>query len=424
MPLESQIILVRDARTKMHALLRIMPLSEIDKPRSAVDIETLNNLMMAKTPLALIMAVERIGPLYSFTSDLKKGKDKTRLLYPSEVQTLIDEGTLTPGIPDELIRQLVFDPFFRLNGDSEAFERVGRKPTSDAKEAVNTYCPTGIESSLFLNTGGYVFQYEPLQDWILIRNLFSIAMRLAGTARLQGSLKDNESGEMYLQENILTDAGFVNAERTGIHSWLSRDTANAFVIPILFNTFFREGSVLKNELANQEELINPLMEAIAPYSSKYAGLKNVRTMQVTNEAKPDELPILVLTAASASISKASIKSRDARIEEDPNNLWMYLTLQGDDQAKLSDSYLNTLNSLFGRGILNYSNSSLEGITIGYRNAACALWATIVSHQKYYPLTCKNCKRTVLSTTQGAGREFCSDVCRAAYNKAHKQATSK
>ena len=119
--------------------------------------------------------------------------------------------------------------------------------------------------------------------------------------------------------------------------------------------------------------------------------------------------------------RQALKGRSFDLSEDlPEHLVMCLVLSGSSQKRLANLFLSELDHLFGERCLSFDNSILEGLDVSYRDAASALWATAISHPKHYPLTCKNCGRTVLSTTQGAGREFCSDVCRAAYNKATRQ----
>ena len=81
-----------------------------------------------------------------------------------------------------------------------------------------------------------------------------------------------------------------------------------------------------------------------------------------------------------------------------------------------------MDALLGTEAKTYAGYEMGGITIDHGGAAGALWAAFLRHEGRYLMTCKQCGRTVLSTTQGSSREFCSDTCRATYNKAMRDAS--
>ncbi len=63
---------------------------------------------------------------------------------------------------------------------------------------------------------------EPLQDWVLLRNLLSISLRLGGTMRTMRS----EAAE----NNLLVKSGFIKSERSALSSKLAID-APGYIIP-------------------------------------------------------------------------------------------------------------------------------------------------------------------------------------------------
>ena len=74
---------------------------------------------------------------------------------------------------------------------------------------------------------------EPLQDWVLLRNLLSISLRPGGTMRTMRS----EAAE----NNLLVKSGFIKSERSTLSSKLAID-APGYTIPVMFNPFYRDGN--------------------------------------------------------------------------------------------------------------------------------------------------------------------------------------
>lgn len=95
---------------------------------------------------------------------------------------------------------------------------------------------------------------EPLQDWVLLRNLLSISLRLGGTMRTMRS----EAAE----NNLLVKSGFIKSERSTLSSKLAID-APGYTIPIMFNPFYRDGNALINDATFDDESTWPLYRTIA-----------------------------------------------------------------------------------------------------------------------------------------------------------------
>ena len=95
---------------------------------------------------------------------------------------------------------------------------------------------------------------EPLQDWVLLRNLLSISLRLGGTMRTRRS----EAAE----NNLLVKSGFIISERSTLSSKLAID-APGYTIPVMFNPFYRDGNALINDATFNDESTWPLYRTIA-----------------------------------------------------------------------------------------------------------------------------------------------------------------
>lgn len=393
----SRVMVVRDARTKMHSLVRDVPVKSMNAPRGPVTAEQMNDLMMAKTPSALVESVEPLGAFFRYdTGD-------ARTMTPSKLQDLVADGTL--GEPDQksLIEECVLDPFWKL-GTKSLFEREGRNPASDTKRLCEERGPKRM-SDIFgemTTDGERRFMIEPLQDWVLLRNLVSIAMRFGGVLRLIAN--DGGSGD------VLERSGMQEVTRTSLRAWLTDTDRHAYVTPLVYNPWFREGNLLVNDVRYPSELMHPFLDRITEAKSGKAGIGRMLCLKGSN--------LLILSAIAANVTKGFAANRKSIPEE---GRWFYLVLDGDDHHALVRRYLRALDSLLGTHVVNYDGTSLEGVTVGYDWVPGAIWATVISHEGRYLMTCKQCGRTVLSTTQGAGREFCSDTCRATYNKLQKSA---
>lgn len=95
---------------------------------------------------------------------------------------------------------------------------------------------------------------EPLQDWVLLRNLLSISLRPGGTMRTMRS----EAAE----NNLLVKSGFIKSERSTLSSKLAID-APGYTIPVMFNPFYRNGNALINDATFDDESTWPLYRTIA-----------------------------------------------------------------------------------------------------------------------------------------------------------------
>lgn len=402
MPTQTHVMVARDRRARMHSIVRATMPWELDRPVPAATADQLNTLMMAKTPLSLVEAAELVGPLRRRGD----GLEGRLFLTAAQLGGLVADGTL--GEPDarQLVDECVLDPLWRL-ADGGTFEREGRNPIGDARKVAATRGP-GRMADLFGPTDGEdgrFFVIEPLQDWVLLRNLLSIAMRFGGmTRRMSHETDDSLLG-------LLERAGFAEVHRTSFSSWLALDKGASWILPLSYNPWFRDGSILANDLDYPSELMHPLVDRLFELRRGKAGLGTYRAL------KGSEADIRLLTASSASATDSSATPRNDAPDE---ARLLYLALHGDDQRTLADGYLHTLDALLGTDALSYAGYEIGAIPVDHCDAAGALWATFLRHEGRYLMTCRQCGRTVLSTTQGGAREFCSDTCRATHNKATRE----
>lgn len=120
------------------------------------------------------------------------------------------------------------------------------------------------------------------------------------------------------------------------------------------------------------------------------------------------------------MTEGSFAPRETYPEE---SKWWYLAIVDDGTSQIG--LANTLLDAFDRALfkpeVSYSGLAMREIApkASPTNLLEAMWLLARDHPGRYVMTCENCHRTVLSGTQGGERRFCSDSCRATWNKAHR-----
>lgn len=382
----------RDARSGMHSFVRDAENSGTSRPSCSPSIDLVNELLMAKNVESLADAAERLGPMFLGGDDLD-----SRTLDWRALRAL-------PSSPDDLLAECFFDPYARRTGnDPWAFERSGNVARLAASRVVESrdFCST--YSGALGSGGGASLVVEPLQDWILLRNLLSITLRLGALLR-EGN---GDSG------TLLEGAGFSRVGRRSFHSKLSIDSPG-YAIPVMFNPFFREGKVVANCPSSDGRAAWPLYERIAKSETRHAvgGLD----IEVGSLRGSDSIKFVSVVRAVDSTGEAPsrwLRSGEAR--------WTYLVIVGEEgkgQKALADSFLNAVDSQLYRPTLSFSGRMMAEVSVCAPDLPTALWGIVRNHPNHYLLTCENCHRTVFSTTQGPNRRFCSDSCRVTWSKRH------
>lgn len=389
-----QLYLVKDKKSLMLSLVRFVQTEELDSPRGGVDFERANALLMARDPEALVESALKLGPMFVREADLG---DRCLSLTQSGRK---ERKRFRRSDSAELLAECFFDPYtVSVEDRSIMFEGMGRTPRASADRVVEkrdylSECPD--LSSL---GDGFRLIVEPLQDWVLLRNLLSIALRLGGTLRASKS-----------PETLLDDAGFAKSERKTLYSMLATDSPG-FTIPVMFNPFFREGTIVLRDFAYDADAAWPLFRSITETKSRYLGLANVASLRGCDSIK-------FVTGPQAEASEGGFRPIYTRPEE---SRWMYLVIEnreGLSQKELADMFLDSLDRCLYRPHLSYGDNPMAEVSVNFYDLPSALWDLVRSHQNHYLMTCDNCHRTVFSTTQGPNRRFCSDSCRVTWGKRH------
>lgn len=397
-----------DPRSGMHSIVRLVPVEELDRPFEPVDPDALNSLLMARDVEALVESAARLGAMTVSTAP--DGGLQGKCFKPSELQGG-GKRALELEAPDaeRLLEECFFDPYAAREGAfGFEFSQAGRIAKAATRRAVETYGFPGARDYSFADDQ-YRFLIEPIQDWVFARNILSIVLRIGGL------LRENPG-----ERDVLTAAGFSRAMPETAHQ---EDVmgGSCLVIPIGFNPYFRKGNLLFNDVTfkRNADVIWPLYRSVAGIK------KSALTKQFLNYHLKTEESVIFLTAVEAKQIEGSLKARDKRplIAK-----WWYMGLreqEGYSQREAADMLLRAFDRALFKPELAYSGEPMREIEPASKpaNLLEAMWLLVRDHPGRYLLTCKNCHRTILSGTQGGERRFCSDSCRAAWNKEHRDTAS-
>ncbi len=409
---EQTLYLARDRKSKAHCFVRLVRRDELDAPTRIPSPGALNELLMARDVDGLARAAQALGPLRSRRDELGK-----LMMLPSEVDAEAAAIGLVDPDPSYLWQEAYFDPYSKASAAGGGFETIGRGAKTAARKAASER----RFSRRLPHADDYAYLVEPLSDWALLRSLLSICMRLGGTYR--GTVHDLEEGDAMgaggIQENLLEAAGFqhVTKRRTFLPAPLD---APAYVIPIAFNPFFYPGNIVKNDAQFDREAIDPLLTELTESRPKALGL--VRVVSLKGEQRVKLVTAVEAGRAEGDLGLATTAGRDARPIEDK---WLYLAIEEDPDANeteldIANVLLGSLDALLGRPPIEYAPRESHEIVPRYRNLPEALWARVRSHEGYYLMTCENCRRTILATTQGAYRRFCGGSCRSIWSREQRE----
>ena len=380
--------IAKDRRSGMHSFVRMATNDAPSAPMCRPSIDSVNDLLMSKSVESLADAAEKLGPMFLAGDDFR-----SRILAGSDFQPLA-------SVSDELLAECFFDPYARQVGDDPwVFERSGNAARLAASRAVEErdLCSKLSDASGDIRRGRFIV--EPLQDWILLRNLLSIVLRI-------GALLREVDGD---SSTLLEDAGFSRVERRSFSSKLAIDSPG-YAIPVMYNSFFRKGSIFENDIKFDLNATYPLYGRIAEIRWGRLGasigvLRGCESIKIATGPQADAVP-------------GSFEPRRLRREEAK---WMYLVIEnreGIGQGELADVLLNALDSQLYRPALSFSGKMMEEVSVCSYDLPTALWGLVRDHPTHYLSTCENCRRTVFSTNQGPSRRFCSDACRTTWKRRH------
>lgn len=393
--------IARDSGTRMHTLVRkVAPNATEGNARPLPDIEAVNDLFRARDPESVFSAISGLGPFYGQAA---QSKDRCHNAAEFGVERL---PRLSAPDADELLKECYLDPFSvgsPLN--PWEFTEVGRVAKAAAHRVTERYTlPLDVADSFY--EPGYLYVEEPLHDWLLFRNLMSIAIRICAvsrTAARDGSLAD-----------LLTSCGFTRVvpKSKAATECMGRPS---FVIALAYNPFFSRPAI---DLTWDDKKIWPFYSSI---TTKDEGRNPVvcRAAHLNGEPR-----VRVLTGVEAERTDRSLQLR-RKAEERPDIRWLYLAIEADEesgQLEAANRLLRALDRLFHTPEVSCGGPMGEELVTSPapENLPQAIWEIVRHHPDRYLASCRYCHRTFFTARQGAETTFCSPSCRSAYSKGRRQ----
>lgn len=395
------IYIAKDPRSRMHCFIRRVPAECLGREYSPIDPDRVNNLLMARDVEALIEAAANLDPMYIHATAL--GTRRSMCFKPSELQGPRPLIRFDEPDQNQLLLEGYFDPYSTHDGSGNmAFRQTGRLAKAATKRAIEAYSFTKARDYSFADEQ-FRYLIEPMQDWIFSRNVLSVSLRIGALLR---------AGQD--REHILDAAGF-NLAHPETPDQKKRLGGDCYVIPIGFNPFYREGNLWANDFGFDEETIWPL------YSSMTDVNRTPLLKQVVDNHLKVNGHVKFFTAAISGEAKGTFAPRKTH---DLTHTWWYLALSAlpnNNQIATANMMLQSFDSTLFHAKLAYGSTAMKEIVPAEmpQNLLEAIWLLVRSHPDRYLLTCENCHRTVFSGTQGGERRFCSNACRATWNKEHR-----
>lgn len=382
------------SESNMHALVRRIPL---DAPRQvpAATLEDMNELLMSKDVQGFVRAADRLGVMFR-----AEEVPARRRLSAEKARAAVGTRLLAPDA-DALLGECYFDPFSKAGENPGEFEETGRVAKAATKRAVAEF---GLLADDAFICEGFEYVVEPLHDWVILRNMASIAMRLLANARVAA-----EEGTM---GTLLADTGFSLVEPCSRHAKTAMG-GPSFVIPVGYNPFFSRPAL---DLTWDDETIWPFYCGITeePKSrlDKLTGAKRPRRLKGAEG-------VLFLTSVQVDRAEASLALKKSA--DDAGDKWLYMAVAADEsgQEATANTFLRGLQGLFGtEEVVSCGGAKADEVKVSHSPSSLpeALWANVRSHPNRYLMSCRFCGRTVFANMLGGETSFCSPSCRSAYSQ--------
>lgn len=362
-----------DRAIGVHSLIRPITQGEGTEIRKPT-VDLLNDLLMARNPSELFNAASRLGPFFT-----RQGYSQARALTPEQAYETFESRMVATFDVTALVDECYADPFAAQTPDATGkieYEVTGRSPVTSTRKLIedHDYCSIRPDFRVFGNA--FTLLVEPLGDWALLRNVLSILLRIGATLREASP------------ESVLESSGFMCVpyskmeERFGVAD-------SAYLLPILRECRKRRSSLAHN--GTWSDQINESIETAGGCQQR--ALKGHPEVMLLKDCKDG--------------SRTS---------------WLYLAIarrRSEGQLETANRLLNSFDKMLDASEIRFNTDKSQEIGMPpARSIATAVWRLAKNHPGRYLMTCKNCHRTILSGTQGGERRFCSDSCRAAWNKAH------
>ena len=370
--LVTNVYLAFDKKSEAHVVVRHAYARDEMLHPCTIEVDEFNAFMMAKDPFALIDAVRKFGPMYR-----RSNESSDYFFTPSAFLQMSEDGLGHPHA-FKLAGECYFDPYSRPSDQHPGlFSDVGRGMKVGARRAVDIFDFDEIDFDLTYAGDRYVFCLEPLQDWIVLRNVLSVAMRLAVLVRQECETSD-----------LLGQAGFARLDDSQAAGILGVNPG-AYVIPIARNPY---GIAASSAVTTLMPFLN----------------------RITGERTEEEGYTRWYNPAWEGIDFRALSG--AHEKELAN--WLYLVFSGDiaavDQAQ---RFVNALDKSVCSLSLSFDDPYRE-ISAAPYDVPSALWSMMRDSDDLHFMTCKQCGRSLLTPVHGQNRQFCSSACRSTWSKVH------
>lgn len=393
--------IARDNATKMHTLIRkVAPGAIGEGVRVLPGMEDVNALFRARDPESALSAISGLGPFYGHASQYDG-----RCLGVTEFRRK-RLPHLAPPDAGGLLKECYLDPFSvgsPLN--PWEFTEVGRVAKAAARRVAEKRALPLDAADPFYEPG-FLYVEEPLHDWLLFRNLVSIAIRICAvsrTAARDGGLAD-----------LLTSCGFtrVTPKTKAAVECMEQPS---FVIALAYNPYFSRPAI---DFTWDDRKIWPFYSSITTKDGDRGPLVSHAAHLV------GERRVRLLTGVEAERTERSLQLRK-KAEERPDIRWLYLAIEeseGSSQLEAANCLLRALDRLFHTPEVSCGGPMGEELVTSPapENLPQAIWEIVRHHPDRYLASCRYCHRTFFTARQGAETTFCSPSCRSAYSKGRRQ----
>ena len=433
-PIQGTLLYLARNRSGLHSVVWVVEKDKFASPMRPVSEELFNGLLRAKNAEMLLDAIRELGVLT--TERLIFKKERRRLfdvsgfkrhlekMLPSDVSMLHKETFLYPFCQDARLKECEDAPnpvgLFDVIG---ADIPLGNMRAAERAVAGYDAFSNGLRDVLErCNDDTHVVYCEPLQDWMIVRNMLSLASQLYYLANAPETM----------------NAPLSSLCRVRHYDEVKYLKRPAFALPIAFNTTGRlkrqlDPGLIWDALQENYAKASPLFCSgiEVPENQKWLGA--IKNRHFWSQIIQDE-DVLFLSAYQV---EATYVGREVSGDTEWQALYMVVVpkmekgVVAETERDMADRLFYDIERAFftgpdgirGRRLCGWGRgdvSESDGDSLmGFKSLMGALWDKVFHHRAVGFVTCRNCGNTVLRTTKGKRSLYCSDSCRSA--AAHAQA---